>query len=161
MNQQLMFEYNMKMAHEPVDLNTAAVTGARISMATGSRLAIMCVMGDSTGATVQFTLRQHTLAAGGTSKNLSVANVYYKKAGAATVFTKVEPSVEAAVYDLSADFAAEPGIVVFEVLADQLDTNGGFDFVSVDIADSGAAKLASTVYVVQEAHFKSAHEVAV
>lgn len=161
MNKQLMFEYNMKLAHDPVDMNTAAITGARISMAAGSRLAIVCQMGDSVAALVQFTLKQHTLAAGGTTKNLSVDNVYYKKVGAATTFTKVEPTVAAALYDLSADFAAEPGIVVFEVLADQLDTNGGFDFVSVDVADSGAAKILSTMYVVQEAHFMPASEVAV
>jgi hypothetical protein len=153
-NKELLFDKNIKLAHEPVDMNTAAITGARIAMGkiTG-RVAIVCVMGDSTGATVQFTLKQHNASTGGTSKVLAVDNNYFKKVGAATYFTKVEPTAEASLYDLSADFAAEPGVVVFEVLPEQLDTNGGFNHLSVDVADSGAAKLLSTIYVVDESAF--------
>lgn len=155
---EFLFDENVKMAHEPVDLNTAAVTGARLSMAkVHGRVAIVCQLGDSVGATVQFTLKQHTAAVGGTSKNLAVDNNYFKKVGAATSFTKVVPTAEAAVYDLSADFAAEPGIVVFEVLPEQLDTNGGFNHISIDIADSAAAKIGATLYIVDDAKFAPAY----
>ena len=143
----LMEKANLKQVVLPVDLNTAAVTGARVSIKGCKRIAFVVSMGDSVGATTQFTLRQHNAAAAGTSKDLSVANLYYKKAGTATKFTKVEPSVAAAMYDLSADFAAEEGIAVFEVLEEDLDVNNGFAWVSMDIADSGAAKLASVLAV--------------
>jgi hypothetical protein len=157
-NTEFLFDENIKMAHEPIDLNAAAITGARISMGkVCGRVAIVCIMGDSVGATVQFTLKQHTAAVGGTSKVLAVANNYFKKVNSATVFTKVEPTVEASLYDLSVDFAADPGIVVFEVLPSQLDTNNGFAYLSVDIADSTAAKIASTFYIVDDAKFCPAY----
>ena len=157
MNTEFLFDENLKMAHLPVDLNTAAVTGARIKMDKCERIAVVCQMGDSVGATVAFTLKQHNAAAAGTSKALSVANNYFVKVGAATSFTKVEPTVEASVYDLSADFAAQEGVVVFEVLPDQLDTNNGFAWFSIDIADSVAAKLASTVYIVEDSSYCPAY----
>lgn len=153
MNTEFLFDENIKLAHDPVDMNTAAITGARISMAkVANRVAIVCAMGDSTAAVVQFTLKQHTAATGGSSKVLAVDNNYYVKAGAATSFTKV--SIEGAaqsLYDVSTQFAAEPGVVVFEVLPSQLDTNGGFSYLSVDVADSTAAKILSTIYIVDDA----------
>lgn len=143
-NQKLAECIGLKAVSEPVDMNTAAITGARIGLAQGYKVAVVLHVGDSTGATVQFTLKQHTAASGGTSANLSVDNVYYKKVGAATSFTKVEPSSAAAMYDLSTDLAAEPGIVVFEVDGAQL--TEGYTHFSVDVADSGASKHFSGIY---------------
>lgn len=144
-----MEEKTIKQAFLPVDLNTAAVTGERVKVEPGHRVSIVVAMGDSTGATVAFTLKQHDAAVSGNSKNLEIANKYYKKAGAASAFTKVEPEVAAAVYDLSSDFAAQEGVVVFEVLPEDLDVNNDFNHISIDIADSGAAKLASCLYVIK------------
>jgi len=152
----LLEEKSLKQAFLPVDLNTAAVVGGRISLKDAHRVSIVLCMGDSTGATVEVTLKQHDAASGGNSKNLEVANKYYKKAGAATSFSKVEPEVAAAVYNLSSDFAAQEGIVVFEVLPEDLDVSNDFSHLSVNIADSGAAKIASCLYVVH-AKNKPAH----
>jgi hypothetical protein len=152
----LLEDKGIKQAFLPVDLNTAAVAGERVK--AEDRVSIVVAMGDSTGATVQISLKQHNAASGGDSKALSIANKYYKKAGAAKSFSKVEPEVAADAYDLSADFAAEEGVVVFEVLPEDLDVNGGFSHVSVEIADSGAAKLASGLYIV-DCKFKPAHSV--
>lgn len=160
MNQFLLETKQIVQVMEPVDLNTAAVTGARVKMAKFDRICILIALGDSTGATVEFTLKQHTAASGGTSKDLAILNPYYKKAGAATIFTKVEPSVAAATYDLSSDFAAEPGLVAFEVLSDQLDVNNGFYWISLNIADSTAAKIGSAVYIMGDERWKPAYEVA-
>lgn len=161
MNHLLLEKQSIKLAHLPVDLNTAAITGARISLAKGDRVAVVVQMGTSTAATVQVTLRQHNAATSGTSKNLSVDNPYYHKAAAATVFTKVEPTSAAAVYDVSSIFAADSGILVLEVLAEQLDVDGGFAWFSVDIADSGAAKLASTAYVLSNVRYMPAYSEAI
>lgn len=146
-------EHSIKQVADPVDMNAAAITGARISMSKCDRLAIVLQMGSSTGAVVQATLRQHTAASGGTSKDLSVINPYWKKVGAATSFTKVVPTVAAALYDLASDFAASAGVVVFEVHGEDLDVNGGYSYVSVDLADSTAAKLLGAMYIPCETRY--------
>ena len=160
MEQFLMEKSNIKQAFAPVDLNTAAITGARVSLVEAKRVAIAISLGSSTAAEVRVTLRQHNAASGGTSKNLEIANRYFHKAGAATVFTEVEPSSAAALYDLDAIFAADGGIVVFEVLAEDLDVNGDFSHISVDIADSAAAKIGAGLYILQS-DIKPAYEVAI
>ncbi len=144
----LMEKANIKSVGGPVDLNTAAVTGDRVSMKGLTRVTFVVNMGDSTAATlVAFTLRQHNAASAGTSKDLSVLNPYFVKAGAATSFTKVEPTVAAALHTLTTTFADEPGIVVFEVLAEDLDVNNGYAWVSLDIGDAGAAKIGSVLAI--------------
>ena len=143
----LMEKVTLKQVTIPVDLNTAAVTGDRVAMKDFDRVSFVVSLGASTAATASFTLRQHNAATSGTSKDLSVANPYFVKAGAATVFTKVEPVANAAAYDLSTTYAANGGVVVFEVLAEDLDVNNNFGWVSLDILDSNAAKLGSVVAV--------------
>lgn len=142
----LMEKHNLKQVAGPVDLNTAAVTGERVKMDNGQRLSFIVSMGDSTSATlVAFTLRQHTAASAGTSKDLVVANPYFVKAAAATSFTKVVPGSAVALYTLTSTFADEPGMVVFEVLSEDLDIANGYYWASLDIGDSGAAKIGSVV----------------
>lgn len=147
MNNYLAEGRALKLGALPQDANGNAITGERIHMKEMNRVAIAVQMGDSTGAAVTLTLRQHDAASSGNSKDLEVANAYYHKAGAATSFTKVEPSSAAAAYDLASIFAAEEGIVVFEVLESQLDLANGFGYVSIDIADSTASKVFSVLYV--------------
>jgi hypothetical protein len=137
----------LKQAFAPKDLNGAATTGARISLKEGDRVAVVISLGTSTAAAVVATLRQHDAATSGNSKDLEVDNLYFHKAGAATKFTKVQPSAAAAAYTLSSIFAADGGIVVFEVEGSQLDINGGFNHFSVNLNDTTAAKLAAAVYV--------------
>lgn len=137
----------LKLGVLPADLNSSGATGERIALDAAHRIAIAVVMGDSTGATASFTLRQHDAASSGNSKDLEVDNNYYHKAGAATSFTKVEPSAASASYDLSSVFGSEEGIVVFEVEGAQLDVENGFDHVSINIADPTAAKVMGVLYV--------------
>jgi len=146
----MMEEEVVKQVVGPVDLNTAAVTGARVSMKNARRISFVCSLGagSSTSAHV-FTLRQHDAAAAGNSKDLSVSNPYFHKIGAATIFTKVVPGSDTAAYDLHALLADSAAIVVFEVLAEQLDIANGYAWVSVDTADSGGAQLGSVVAVVE------------
>jgi len=154
----LLLEKNqIKAVMAPVDLNTAAVTGARINLGKADKCAIVISMGASVAATVEFTLKQHTAASGGSSKVLSVMNPYFHKAGAATVFTKVEPTVAASVYDLSSIFAADAGIAVLEVKGEDLDVDGGYAYVSVDIADSAAAKIGCGMYILNDMRFLPAY----
>jgi hypothetical protein len=127
------------------DMNTAQ-TGSRVSMKGRNRVAFLCIFGTSTSATdLDVTLRQHNAATAGTSKDLSVSNVYYHKINAATVFTKVEPTAAAAAYDLFAAVGDNAAMYVFEVLAEDLDTANGFAWVSVDLGDTGATKLGTVL----------------
>lgn len=160
-NELLMEKCQIKALCAPgTDMNTAAITGTRVAMKNFDKIAVVVDMGASAGATVEFTLKQHTAASGGTSKVLATANPYFKKVGAADVFTKVEQSSAASVYDLSADFAATAGLVVFEVLSEELDVDGGYSYFSVDMADSAAAKLVAAHYVMSNPRFVPAYNVA-
>lgn len=142
----LMAKHVPKVVVAPVDLNTAAVTGQRVSMKNRDRVTFILIMAAATSATaVGLTLRQHNAASAGTSKDLSVANAYYHKIGAATIFTKVEPSSAAAAYDLLSLVGDAVSIVVFEVLAEDLDVANDFAWVSADTPDSGAARLGTVI----------------
>ena len=160
MEKLLLDQANIK-ACVPADMNTAAFVGDRVSMAEVIKLAIVVNMGDSVGAVVDFTLKQHNAASGGTSKVLAVQTPYFKKAGAATVFTKVDQSVAASNFVLSADFAAQEGMVVFEICPEDLDVEGNFSHVSIEALDSTAAKLISVLYVAHKCKALPAHSVAI
>lgn len=157
MNGYLMEHKNLKECFAPVDLNTAGAVGARIKLDKTPAVAVVLHIGTSlAGGVVDVTLKQHNAASAGTSKVLSVAKKYYKKVGAATEFTMVEPSVAASNYVLSTDFDTDGGIVVFEIEEADLDINNGFAWFSVDLADGGVAKLASGLYAF-EPEFKPAY----
>ncbi len=149
----------VKQAMAPVDLNTAAITGARISMGNFNKVCVVLDMGGSAGATVEMTLKQHTAASGGSSKVLSTLKPHFVKAGAADVFTKVEPNAARSLVDLTSVFAATNGIAMIEIDAAELDVNGGYTFFSVDIADSGAAKIGSCQYHLLEPRKLPAYDV--
>ena len=158
MNKATLFHSAVKMAHEPVDLNAAAIVGARIHAGKGERITVLVVLGASVSAAViQATLRQHNAASGGTSKDLSVANNYYVKKAAETEFTKYTPNAAQALYDLGALIDTGKAVVALEVLPEQLDVNNGFNYFSVDFADATVAKLISTVYIVEDSKLKPAY----
>lgn len=142
----LMEMVNLKQGFLPVDLNTGANAGARISMKGCDRVAFILQMTTSTAAVVQATFNQHNAASSGTSKVLSQANPYWTKAAAETVFTKVTPAAGSTI-DLSTIFAANGGIAVFEVMAEDLDVTNDFAWVSLDIADTTAAKVGACLAV--------------
>lgn len=146
-NAYLMELVNMKNGFLPVDLNTGANTGARMSMKGCKRIAFVTTMGDSTSAVATFSFQQHNAASAGTSKALSHSNPYYHKNAALTVFTKVQPASAASSFDLATQFAGDEGIVVFEVLAEDLDVTNDFAWVSMDIADTTAAKVGACVAI--------------
>lgn len=144
-----------KMATVPVDFNTAAVTGLRFDIRNCNRVAFIVLLGASSSATAHtFTLRQHDAASSGNSFDLSVANPYFYKIGAATSFTKVQPSSEAAAYDLHSLLLDSASVVVFEVLAEQLRSD--CRWVSLDATDSGAAQLGA-VLALGDSEFKPAY----
>lgn len=151
----------LRTALIPVDLNAGANTGIRIPMANAKRITFIAIMGASTGAVVTLNLQQHDAASSGTSKALSVANPYFHKHGTSTTkFTKVVPGSAADTYDLAALFATDAGIVVFEVLAEDLDVENNFAWVSLSALDSTAAKVGAFLAVL-DSEFRPAYDQAV
>lgn len=144
----LIEQSNVKVLTAPVDGAAAAIVGGRVSMKTAQRVSILIILAAGTGATVAPALKQYNAATGGTGKPLSIANQYGVKSGAETKITKVEPAVAADTYDLSTRFATDGGLIVLEVLQEDLDVNNGFTHVGVDFADMGtAAKLVTVVAI--------------
>jgi len=149
----------MKQVAAPAELNAAAVTGARIKLDKGHKLAIVASFGDSTSAVTDFTLQQHDAASSGNSKALTISNPYFHKVASATSFTKV--AVSAASNIVPTVLANDEGIIVLEVCDDDLDRDNDYAWVSVNVADATASKIMSAIYVVHDAKATPAYAQAV
>lgn len=161
-NQKFLDRHAVKAAFAPVDLNAAAVVGERVSLANAQKVTVVITLADAaSGAVTDITLKQHNAASAGVTKDLSVANPYFKKVGAASSFTKVEPASAAANYVLTSDFDQEPGQIVFEIEAQDLDRDNGFSHFSINLADSTVARIASAIYILGEMRTAPGHEASV
>lgn len=115
----------------------------------GFRVAFVIAVADSVAATFKpkFQQRKGTAA----PKNLNICNAYYVKKKGASVYTKVEVDAEnlVAEIDLSTDLGTDGGIVIFEVLAEDLDVNNDFDQVAISFDTSAVVKPASVTTVIE------------
>lgn len=146
----------------PVDFNTAAITGNRVDMSKCKRVAFIIMLAAGTTTTTHgITFRQHNAASAGTSKDLLSLNPWWHKVGAAQVFTKVQPTVASATIDAHAIVGDNASFIVCEVLAEDMDTNGAFTHVSVDVADSGGAQLGAIIAIPGGLDFGPGYEQAV
>lgn len=156
MEANLLEKFNVKQI-APANI-AGGLTGARLGMKNATRITALILMAGATSATANtVALKQHNAAAAGTSKAISVLNTYYHKIAAATEFTKIEPSVAADTFDVHALVGDDVAVLAFEVLAEDLDRDNGFDWFSVDLADPGVARVVGVVYLVDGA-FKPAFE---
>lgn len=148
-NAHLLEVANIKSLNFPSDADTA-INSSRVSLKNGQRCSLILHFADSTAAVVTASLKQHNAATSGTTKALEIDNPYYHKVGAATEFTKVQPTAKEDEYDLASLLASEPGVVVFEILSEDLDVDNGFAWVSVNLADTTAAKLTGILAIIRE-----------
>lgn len=157
----LMEKETAKAVIGPVDLNSAANTGARVDMLKFKRVTFIVALNTGTATSAHLhTLKQHTAASGGTTQNLSVDNPYFHKIAAATEFTKVDPAgVAAAAYDLHALVANNKYIAVFEVLQEQLAE--GYRWVSLDMPVTGGAQVGTVLAICGDAVAKPTYGTAV
>jgi hypothetical protein len=154
--------YDVGLAWAPVDSQSGAVTGKRLSLqkATGVTILVNKAAGTANDDPV-FTLKQHTAYTGGTSADLAVIDHYYVKQETALdndeSWTKVTQSAAATVTGNSTS-AESQCLYAFEVGADQL--SDGYTHVSLDLADTGSAgaQLASAVYIVHDLAVQRAPE---
>ncbi len=142
----LMEKSTVKAIVGPVDLDTGANTGLRVDMSKCRRVSFICILAaGTTPSSHTFTLYQHTVGSSGSPIVLATANPYYHKLDTATEFTKVEPVAAASAYNLDSIFVDAKGIVVFEVLAEEL--TAGYRWASIDLTDSGGAQLGTVLAV--------------
>lgn len=147
----LMEKGTVAMSTVPVDLNGGANAGARISLAKARRCSFIIVAGAGTtpsSHTVSF--QQHDAGTAGNSKALSHANPYWHKVSTATEFTKVVPGAAASSFDIDTIVGDTKFVAVFEVLAEDLDRNNDYNYVSCDVTDSGGAQLGAVVALLHE-----------
>lgn len=143
--------FDIGLAWAPVDSQTAAITGKRISMkhCTGLTIVVNKAAGTANDDPV-FTLKQHTAYTSGTTADLAIIDHYYLKQETALdndeAWTKVTQSVAATVTG-NATSAETQCLFVFEVNAASL--SDGYAWVSLDLADTGSAgaQLCSAIYI--------------
>lgn len=137
----------------PLDLQTAR-SGDYVSLKNAKGVTVVFFKGAGTAADDPvLTFRQATAVAGTAVKDLAVITQHWQKQGtlnAVTGWTRVTQSAAAAV-TLDGTSAESEGIYVFEIEADQLDVDGGFDCLVLNIADTGTnAQLGCVLYLLRD-----------
>lgn len=144
----------------PIDLAAGANTGHRLHMKNYGGVAIVAAFNNGTAAEAPtFDLQEHDAATGGNSQDLDIVSTYYTKTEAALdgdeAWAKVTQVAASEVTDATWDDANE-GVVVFEVLSEQL--SDGFEWVSVNVADVGTAQVGAVFYVMFDLKVQRAPE---
>lgn len=136
----------------PVNLNTGANTGKRISMIDCEGIAFVVFAGVGTAASdLAVDLNEHTASTGGTSQDLDIITRYYIKDETALdndeswVETTQAAASEIADVGGTGVSAEHEQIVVIEVAAAQLSDT--FTHLSLNIPQPGATKLGCVLYV--------------
>lgn len=144
--------FDLGTAIVPVDSQTGAMTGKRVSLVGATGLTIVVFKGAGTGTDHPvITVKQHTAASGGTTANApadAVGAVYAKSE--ATLdndesWANITPDPLNA--QISTTLATSQAIIAIEVDTKKL--TDGYTHASVDIADTGAAgaQLLGALYI--------------
>lgn len=133
----------------PISFSSAQTGNARVDMRNAKRVTFIVSVGTSTSATAgTFTLQQSNAASSGTTKVCAITNPYYVKLAASAAYTRVDPGSATSLFDLFATIGDAAAVVVFEVLAEDLDVTNDFGWISLDTGAAGVAKLGSVVALV-------------
>jgi hypothetical protein len=139
MNQHFLEKCRPAAGFVPVNMATAANTGDRFDMKNYGRVAIVFFKGAGNAAEdPTITVQQHNAASSGTSKALPFTRVDHKIGTLASVgeFTTVtQAAAETFTLSTLGDSAA---IVVIDIKAEDLDIDGGFEWISANVADVGS-----------------------
>lgn len=149
---QSFFESNtVVMAIVPVDLQTAANTGDWVSMENYESCVVMLIKGIGTaGDDPVFNLQQASDNAGTGAKDINFT-VIYQKVGATAInavtdFTRTTQT--AATSYTNAASAENEAIIAVQIDAQDLDVDGGFTHLRLDVADVGSnAQIGGAIYL--------------
>ena len=154
----LAHEAQLVQAFNVIDLAAGNNTGDRVNMKLYNHCEIIVNKEPgAVGEPITLTVLQHNAVTGGTSKALPIKHGVFIKSAATDltstgVFTAVAATT-ANTYALAAGDTA--AVVVIPILAEDLDTDGGFTFLSLDIADPGATtgQLGAALYLLTEPRY--------
>ena len=145
--------FDLIMGVAPLDLQTAR-TGDYISLKNCEGVGVLIIKGAGTDGDDQtFTLQQASAVAGTGAKDAAIITEYWEKEEAAAnlqatgAWTRVTQTAAATIApgDPSAQSSA---MYYFEVHADQLDVDNGFDCIRVDNDGAGSnAQLGTILYI--------------
>ena len=125
----------------PVDLQTAANNGDYVSLANAGHVAVVFQSGLGTaGDDPTLTIQQASDNAGTGAKALNFTTIYRKQAATSLAATSAwtKTTQTAANTYTNATSAEQDALWVVEFDADQLDVDGGFDYIRATVADIGA-----------------------
>jgi hypothetical protein len=138
----------------PINLATGANNGDWVSMANYNHLSIVVSTGvGASGEDITLTVNQATDNAGTSSKALTFTDIYEKEGSTAlsAVGTATKQTQSAAQTYNSTSGGENEQLIVVEIDADDLDADGGFDFVQLTIADVGStSQIGSAIYYLSE-----------
>lgn len=145
--------FDLGTAFVPVDSQTAAITGKRISARKGTGITFVLFKGAGTGTDHPvLTVNQHDAYTSGNSAVLATIDRYYHKSEAVLdndeSWVKVTSGISAGV--VTTALATSQAIVAVEI--DCRSLTDGYTHVSVDLADTGSAgaQLVAGLYIVHD-----------
>lgn len=158
-NKEFLESHDIIPALMPIDLSAATNTGDRVNLQNYDRCVFVLLSSIGTaGDDPVVSAQQHDAASSGNSKALNFTRVRHKvgAAGIDTVgqFSLVEQS-DAASYDTATiDGAENEAMIAIEVMAEDLDSENGYTFVSFSVADVGVnSQLGAGFYILQGAGY--------
>lgn len=137
----------------PVDLAGGANTGNRVRLRDADGVTIVGFLAaGAAGEAPVFDVQEHDAASAGTSQDLDVVTHYFVKAEATLdgdeTWTEVTQTAASEVTDADWDDANQV-LVVIEVESESL--SDGFEWVSVDVADTGTGPhLGCVLYLLRD-----------
>lgn len=141
----------------PVDLSGGANNGDWVSMKGYERCSIILFKGAGTaGDDPTLTLQQATDVAGTGAKDLvAIDRVYVKQDTVLTAIANFTKTTQTAATDYTdATSAEDAAIWVVDILAEDLDVDGGFDCIQASVADVGInAQLGACLYLLWPARY--------
>lgn len=146
--------FDVGLCFAPVDTQSGAITGKRISLKNAASVTFLVIKAAGTANDdPAFTLKQYTAYTGGTTANLAAITAVYTKQE--TALDNDESWVEttqaaAATYTGDGTSAESQMLIVFSVDATQL--SDGYTHVGLDLADTGSAgaQLAAAAYILHD-----------
>lgn len=136
-----------------VDADTAAVTGDYVSMKGFNRLLVLIQVAAWPADTAAVTLEQATAVAGTGTKALAFTKQFSKTGLVDALWT--ETAVTSNTFDIASNVDNE--LYAIEILASDLDVAGGFDCVTIKVADPGtASSMFGVTYILSEPRYSGA-----
>lgn len=156
-----MEKATVKAVTGPIDLDAGANTGGRIDMQKFKRCTFIIVAAaGTTPSSHTASFQQHDAVSAGNSASLSLALPWFHKVDTATVYTKVEPTVAAASFDIDSVVGDTKFVAVFEVKQEEIDMALG-RWISCNVTDAGGAQIGTVIAIPHEPVFYPAYPIAV